>query len=303
MPSVTIIIATVDRAPHLQATVHQLTRQSFADFDLWVVDQSRPDQAESNRRYIEQLADARLHHLRLDTRSLPNARNEGLVRATGEIILFVDDDVILLSDEFIGAHVDCYADPAVGGVTGRHVERFIRENSRTTACYVSRGGRTIYNLFGTERQPIGSCKGSNMSYRMAAVHQVGGFDRRTHMLEDTDFSVRIAQAGWALLFEPAAEVIHLSAPSGGVREPPGLSTECRRFRSTAYYVAKHRGWFGIACFLATFALIGLKKAVRFRSLTAIPTLIRATAAGLNDARLPRDQALLPLGSSPAGREL
>ena len=74
----------------------------------------------------------------------------------GKIILFVDDDVILLLADSLTAHVEAYNDPKIGGDTGRHVERLVTMNCRRTACYVSWGGRTIFNLFGTERQRFDS---------------------------------------------------------------------------------------------------------------------------------------------------
>ena len=288
-----VIVPTFNRAVHLQATVTQLLGQAFTDYELWIIDQSDPADAASNRAYAEGLGDARVSYRHVSRRSLPNARNVGLAAARGRIVLFVDDDVILLSDGFIDAHLRCYEDARVGGVTGRHIERVMLANSRSTACHVSLGGRTIFNLFGRRRQAIGSCKGSNMSFRMAAVDQVGGFDRRTHMLEDTDFSVRVGQAGWRLLFEPEAEVVHLSTPSGGVRESTGITTERRRFRSTAYYVGKHRGVVGMACFLATFSVIALLRTVRFRSLGTIPVLVGAIRLGFAEARLGPDQVILP----------
>ena len=293
MSSLTIIIPTLDRPADVQSTVTQLLRQSFYDFELWVVDQSRAVNAVDNRSFVEKLCDERVHYLHLQKSGLPNARNEALARARGEIVLFVDDDVVLLSDNFVAAHVKCYDDPTIGGVTGRHVERSLRSNTRRTACHVSLGGRTIVNLFGNRRQEIGSCKGSNMSFRMAAVRQIGGFDRRTHMLEDTDFSVRVRKAGWRLVFEPAAELLHLSTPSGGVREGDGLPTECQQFRSTAYYVLKHRALSGVPTFVITFTLIAMLRAVRFRSVSAIFALYRAMSQGFSDARRIPDQALYP----------
>lgn len=227
-PSVTIIVPTFNRAPEFQATVEQLRLQKHDDFELWVIDQSNSEIARLNAQFVEFCSDARLHYLYLSRRGLPNARNEGISRAAGEFVVFVDDDVLILSEDFLGAHVRAFDDPKVGGVTGRHVERRLRMNSRRTACHVSWGGRTIFNLFGHERQEIGSCKGSNMSFRRCVFDKVGGFDRRTQMLEETDFSTRVRAAGWRLMFEPEAEVVHLSTPAGGVREQGPLETECRR---------------------------------------------------------------------------
>ncbi len=199
---VSIVIPSYNRAAILQDTIAQVLRQPFRNYELWVIDQSGTDDAQANAKYVEELNDPRLHYLYLNQSGLPNARNEALVRTRGEIVLFLDDDVILLSEDFIGAHVDAYQDPAVGGVVGRHVERSLRINSRRTACHVSWSGRTIFNLFGTERVEVRSCKGSNMSFRMAVVNEVGGFDRRTEMLEETDYSTRVRAAGWHLIFEP-----------------------------------------------------------------------------------------------------
>jgi GT2 family glycosyltransferase len=292
-PGVTIVIATFNRPRELRATVEQMRTQPFADFELWVIDQSEVGIAAQNAEYVSQTGDTRLHYLRLPLNNLPNARNEGLARARAELVVFVDDDVVLLADNFLGAHVRAFDDPSVGGVTGRHVERRLRANSRRTACHVSWGGRTIFNLSGQERQEVRSCKGSNMSFRMAVVREIGGFDRRTHLLEETDFSTRVRAAGWRILFEPAAELLHLSTPAGGVRDATPLETERRRFRSTAYYVRKHRGWLGLPGFVMTFAIIALLRATELRSLNALPTLCRAIIDGLAEARRGADQSVAP----------
>jgi GT2 family glycosyltransferase len=288
---VSIVIPSYNRPAILQDTIAQVLRQPFRNYELWVVDQSVPDDAQANAKYVEELGDPRVHYLHLSRNGLPNARNEALVRARGEIVLFLDDDVILLAEDFIGAHLRAYEDTTVGGVVGRHVERSLRINSRHTACHVSWSGRTIFNLFGTEKVEVRSCKGSNMSFRMAVVNEVGGFDRRTQMLEETDYSTRVRAAGWHIIFEPAAEVVHLSSPAGGVRRQNKLQQECRRFESTAYYIGKHRGFVGAATFVATFTLIACARAVRFRSISAVPVLYKALFKGFAEARKGPDQSL------------
>lgn len=288
---VSIIVPTFNRSSILQRTLDQVLAQPFTAYELWVIDQSEADHAAMNLEYISCKRDDRLHYLHLTKRGLPNARNEGLARISGQIVIFLDDDVILLSDDFIGAHLAAYVDPEIGGVVGRHVERKLRMNSRHTACHVSWTGRTIFNLFGTERAIVGSVKGSNMSFRMDVVRQIGGFDRRTHMLEETDFSTRARAAGWKILFEPEAEVVHLSTEAGGVRQQNRARTEARRFQSTAYYILKHRGFFGTPGFLGMFFLIALHRTIRFRSLATLRVLFQAVMVGFAEAMLPPDQML------------
>jgi GT2 family glycosyltransferase len=294
VPELSVIIPTLNRGRLFHDTVRQVLAQRFSDFDLWLVDQSDPDQRAANEALVASLADPRVHYLHLAVRGLPNARNEGLARASGRIVLFLDDDVILLDDGFLAAHVAVYADPAVGGVTGRIVERSVRPNAKDTAAHISLGGRTITNMWGTVRRDIESCKGANMSYRRTAIDAVGGFDRRlagTALLEDTDFSYRIRAAGWRLVYDPACELVHLSAPSGGVRVEDALRGEMWRFRNTAYFVLKHRGWSGFPPFLATFGGIAAQRAARWKSPAAVRTLSRAIADGVADWRKGPDQDL------------
>ncbi len=124
----TIIIPTYNRAAIMAATVEDVRKQSFTNYELWIVDQSQPEQAAQVASFVTTLSDSRIKYLHISTPGLPNSRNEGLRRARGEIILFLDDDVILLTPDFLSAHLAAYEDPKVGGVTGRHVERLVTMN-------------------------------------------------------------------------------------------------------------------------------------------------------------------------------
>jgi GT2 family glycosyltransferase len=297
MPELSIVIPTLNRGKLFHDTVRQLVTQAFRDWELWVIDQSDPAQRAANEAFLAALADPRVRYLHLDVKGLPNARNEGLARVAGEIVLFLDDDVILLDDRFLDAHLRPYtADPAIGGVTGRIVERSVRPNAKDTAAHISPGGRTITNMWGTERRPIESLKGANMSYRMDAVRQVGGFDRNytgTALLEDSDYGYRVAAAGWKLLYDPACELVHLSAPSGGVRVEDAVRGEYWRFRNTTYFMLKHRGARSMPRFAATFGAIALVRAARWRSPDALAKLARAVQDGAEAWGRGPDEAIPP----------
>lgn len=283
MPDLSIIIPTLNRGKLLLATVQQLLKQRFQDYEIWIVDQSDEAVAGDIRESLAATCpDSRVHYLHLNRKSLPNARNEGLVRAAGRIVLFLDDDVQLLDGNFLNAHLDAYIDPDVGGVTGRVIERTVRNNARTTTSYITAGGRTVSNLSGTEPARLQTLKGLNMSYRAEVFDYVGGFDRNyigTALLEEADLSTRVARDGWVLLFAPKAEVVHLSAPTGGVRVENAIAAECSRFRSTAYFVSKNRGPLGLMLFAVTFALIALVRAVRWRRPSALIALASAALGG------------------------
>ncbi len=295
MPELSIVLPTLNRGKLLHDVVLQLVAQRFTDVEILIVDQSDPPGRAANEAFVTKLGDVRVNYLHLPVKGLPNARNEALARVRGEIVLFLDDDVILLGDDFLDVHVGAYAAfPGIGGVTGRIVERSVRPNAPDTAAHISPGGRTMTNLWGTERRFIESLKGANMSYRMEAVRAVGGFDRRytgTALLEDTDYGYRVAAAGWKLLYEPRAELVHLSAPWGGVRVEDALRGECARFRSTAYFVRKHRGVAGLPLFAATFGAIAMTRGLRWRDPRTVGALAAAAREGWTNFAAGPDEAI------------
>ncbi len=298
MAELSVVIPTLNRGRLLHDTVRQVLVQRFRDLECWVVDQSDPDGRAANEQFVAAQRDPRLRYLHLPVKGLPNARNEGIVRVSGRVVLFLDDDVILLEDTFLDAHLAAYTDPGVGGVTGRIVERSVRPNAAETASHISPGGRTITNLWGTEPRAIESLKGANMSYRREVFARVGGFDRNytgTALLEDTDFSMRVAAAGWELRYAPAAELVHLSAPTGGVRAEDAVRYEFWRFRSTAYFMLKHRGMAHFPLFLATFGAIAAGRTLRWRTLAVPRRLSEAVAEGVAAWRQGPDQSLPVVG--------
>ena len=291
---VSVIIPTFNRATYVISVVRQLLEQSFQDFEVIVVDQSVQDAAQKLQSGLAELADPRIRYVHLNTPGSANARNEGISRSAGSLVLFLDDDVILLGRDFLNAHVDRFSDPRVGAVAGRIIERVNKRNTTRTRASVSLGGRTLDNMSGTRRVAVRGLKGGNTSFRAGLFEQIGGFDRNytgTALLEDADFSEQVRAAGWDLVFEPTAELVHLSAPAGGNRVTSAQEREWWRFRCTAYYIRKHRGRAGLVPFAATFGLIGLKRAIQWRDPGLVRYLMTAVRAGLRAHRAGADQTL------------
>jgi GT2 family glycosyltransferase len=294
VPALTVVIPTINRPRCIIGTVRQVLDQSFQNFHLLVMDQSEPTTASEIATFIAALGDPRVSYLHLTCAGVANARNEGVCRSLSEIILFLDDDVILLTPDFFTAHIGRFTDSSIGAVSGRIVERRNLPNTRRTLCRVSLGGRTIDNMSGTERVFLEGLKGGNMSIRTEVFRTIGGFDRNfsgTGLLEEADFSTRVRAAGWKLAFEPEAELLHLSAPAGGNRVTSEQEREWWRFRSTAYYIMKHRGPLGMLPFLTTFGFIAAHRAIRWHSPRVLFYLFGGVAAGLEALQRGADETL------------
>lgn len=109
-PIASVIIPTRNRSRYLARTLSSFVRQTEAHFELVVVDDGGTDDTD---RVIEQYVKRlRLQYVRRKHAGRASARNAGIARASGALLIFSDDDRIA-SPQFIAEHVAaCSADPA-----------------------------------------------------------------------------------------------------------------------------------------------------------------------------------------------
>ena len=222
LPTVSVIIPTRNRSELVRKVVEDLKKQDYPreKLEIIVVDQSD---------VFEPLLFAgenNVKHLQGKCKGSPFARNEGAMASTGSILLFLDDDVRITTSHFFKAHVMNYNDPTVGAVAGRILQPFDKPITRLKPKHI---GRIITspllivtgNFNWHIKQYVEGVCGCNFSVRRDVFFSVGGFDTRfvgTAYFEETEFSLRVRQAGYGIIFEPLAEVKHLRWSSGGQRD-------------------------------------------------------------------------------------
>jgi GT2 family glycosyltransferase len=217
--SVSVIVVTLGREQVLVDTLTSILEQLPAGAELVVVDQTERHGPEVQAQ-LDGLAagDQRVRLHRVAPPSTTAARNFGLARTSGDLVVFFDDDV-LLKPGCLQAHIDAHlADAAVGGVVGR-----VEQPGQDVA-------HELYSMdsYGRERgsfdwptaQPVGTLNGANMSYKRAAIVGAGGFDTSytgNGWREESDAALRVQRSGWGLQFEPRAHLLHLANATGGAR--------------------------------------------------------------------------------------
>ncbi|NUR86498.1 MAG: glycosyltransferase, partial [Nonomuraea sp.] len=94
MPHVSVVVPIYDVEPYLAACLESLAAQTWRDLEVVMVDDGSPDgSAEIAARFAER--DSRFRLFRQRNAGLGAARNAGIARARGELMMFVDSDDLL----------------------------------------------------------------------------------------------------------------------------------------------------------------------------------------------------------------
>jgi GT2 family glycosyltransferase len=207
-PFVSVVVVTFGRLDSLLDTLNDLSRQDYPGYDITVVDQNP-----TTFREVAELAaqsNGLIRIPRLDQPNMCAARNVGIDKTQGEIVLYVDDD-IRSGGHLIREHAAAYVAADIGGVGG-----WIEADRPDKVWKPSET---------SVRRPIGC----NMSFRREVLKRVGGFD--THIAgpasfgDEVDIAYRIRKAGYRIAVAPKAILAHLAVPSGGCRPEDGRPRE------------------------------------------------------------------------------
>jgi glycosyltransferase involved in cell wall biosynthesis len=215
-PSVSVVINTLNRADLLDDAITGVMQLDYPEFELVVVNGPSTDHSEA----VLERWHGRIKHLHCDVPNLSVSRNVGIAGAAGEIVAFLDDDAVPHPHwlRYLARH---FADPAIGGAGGYTVDNTgLRWQVRKTVC--DRFGNAhfppdsfderVLNWPGTPLYP--SLLGTNSSFRMDALRAIGGFDHTfAYLLDETDVCLRLVDAGWGVVYEPAALIFHQFAAS------------------------------------------------------------------------------------------
>jgi glycosyltransferase involved in cell wall biosynthesis len=184
-PLVSVIIPCYNHAHFVRHAIESVRAQTYPDVELILVNDGSTDDVESVAagfpwvRCISQ-----------ENRGLAAARNIGLARCRGDLVVFLDADERLLPEALeIGVRL-LTADPSLGFVAGH--SRFITtEGTPLPTEQPLRGGEDPY-LALLRRNSIRNP--ALVMFRRRVLDQAGGFDSRVDACADYEMYLRISRS-------------------------------------------------------------------------------------------------------------
>lgn len=246
-PSVSVLIPTYNRDASLCETMEGVFSQDYpGKMELIVVDQS--DEHNEEVRNFRWLHRKDFHYLSQRQPNLPRARNAALSAAKGDLVLFVDDDIVLPPDAVsrLAKHFCPFRVQAVSGlvVFQSNPELSLQQYAREYGIDLSRQ---------TRPKKVDRFIGALMFLPAQVVRAVGGFDdlmgdlTPTAYGEDEDFCYRLRLAKIPLFIDPTLRVVHRDNLPGGCASRWTDPEVARRYhmKSMAYMGAKYHGRVGL----------------------------------------------------------
>lgn len=284
-----VIIPTLNRKSYLLQTLGFLEKQDFNNFEIIIVDQSDKNLRlkKEELRYSEDFK-KKIKILYLEEKNLPNARNIGAREARGDILIFIDDDVIIENKNFVKNHLKNYSNPKIVAVAGRFVQPHAKKNSE------KRNPETVTGLLLITKGALNSkvrkfiknkVPGGNFSVRKNMYFKVGGFDKNfigNAYFEDTDFGIKITRNKRLIIFDPEAGVVHIAANKGGVRNNDRFLKDKFYwfYHNYAYLYCKYGNKLLWPLFLFLLFLRSIYHCFKYKDISFLPLFFKATSRGI-----------------------
>ncbi len=226
-----LIVPTRNRAGILRLSLPRLLDQTLdrSAYEIIVIDDASEDETPTVVRSM--VESGNLVYCRLEERcAAAGARNHGIERSRGEILVFVDDDCLVRPD-FLAVHLAGHEGCRDVVLSGPIIER----NQPPAERYFQRGW-----LLGRHCNPFPA---GNASVARTLVQELGGFDMdfQGYGWEDSEFYCRLVRLGARRRYIWRAPVCHFKPPECRADFFFRLRLEAERGANGALFFAKHPG--------------------------------------------------------------
>lgn len=214
--SLSVIIPTYDRHSSLERTLSALESNLPQNTEVIIIDQS-PDRVVHKIKFCSRFPFIKYFCVPLP--NLPAARNIGIEKSRGGIILFIDDDAII-DKKCILEHLNTHSQKGVHAVAGRikQMNNASWADSDSVTRINHETGETTGNFDLDYQGDVLYASGGHMSIKRNILIETGLFNARFEgnaLFEEVEFFSRLRKKGYTIRYNRNAVVYHYPVSFGG----------------------------------------------------------------------------------------
>lgn len=221
-PKVSVIIPTLFREKYCLLCVEDLMVQDYDNFEIILVEEGvrHEELVALEKRFREKVT----YYFIGEKGSMPKNRNFGIARATGEIVVFLDDDC-RVPESFLSKAVELFlANTKIGALSPKIIQphELSKTHTSTEVGSVTSSGK-IFSGYEADVSSNVQIAHRFSFFLKSALDEVAGFDvsfRGNGTRSEADLSLRLKRKGYTILFNPEVEFIHAKAPLVNEYENP-----------------------------------------------------------------------------------
>jgi hypothetical protein len=230
--------------------IESLRKHHTESYEILVVDNASTDGS------AELVRKERMTLMESPNRGFGAANNLAAHRASGEILLFLNNDTLCTSEYLQGVEQVFASDRGMGVLGPRLNFRdgtFQLSAGRLPTFWREIGEKVLYaaerkdvravrkrsEANFSRRRDVGWVTGAALFIRKGLFYRLGGFDEKMFMyFEDKDLCARVWRSGNRVVFDPSFSTVHLKGGSS----PQGMGGRLKREyrKSQILYYAAHR---------------------------------------------------------------
>ncbi|WP_157224631.1 glycosyltransferase [Natronococcus occultus] len=203
---VSVIVPVYNDPSGIEGTLRSMTAQSYNPnkYEVIAVDNGSSDETPAViKHYANEYPEIVVAEQETEVQGSYAARNTGISKSSGEIIVFVDADVIvpeetveMIVEKFSTTHCD---------YLGLDIAVTIPETEQGLIARYNKARAFPVEFYLTHHDFAPTC---GLAIKRSIIEDVGRFDQRVTSGGDSEFGKRVAKAGYTQCFAPEIELSH-----------------------------------------------------------------------------------------------